>query len=174
MTTTHTTKEPRDDTPATSQIDSSTMTARKWIRRGIIAVGTGSAVMAVAVADLSFPNQTSAPALDTPAQLAEINTPATATAPAVRLENAALSALDVLETIEVTNERPEGYDRDLFDYPTLIDNGCDTRDTVLIRDSLTPAQVDPFGCGILAGDWYSVYDDRTWTDPGELQVDNTS
>jgi hypothetical protein len=43
---------------------------------------------------------------------------------------------------------------------------------VLIRDSLTPAQVDPVGCAVVAGDWLSVYDGVTWTDPAELEIDH--
>jgi hypothetical protein len=78
----------------------------------------------------------------------------------------------VLATIVVDNENGDGYDRDLFGYPATIENQCDTRDIVLIRDSLTPVQRDPVGCQVIAGDWYSVYDDRTWTDPTELQIDH--
>lgn len=82
-------------------------------------------------------------------------------------------ALDVLAGITVENEHPQGYIRDVFAYPFDADgDGCNTRAEVLIRDSLTPAQIDPFGCSIVAGDWYSPYDDRTWSDPGELEVDH--
>ncbi len=58
-------------------------------------------------------------------------------------------ALDVLATIADQNERPDGYDRDLFAYgDTVDDRGCRTRALVLIRDSLTPAQFDPVGCAV--------------------------
>ena len=141
-----------------------------WIRRGIVIVGAGSAITAVVVADPSFftLNQTQSPA----AEIAALEEPATATEPAIRISATSGTALEALESITVANEQPAGYDRDLFDYPITIENGCNTRDTVLIRDSITPAQVDPFGCGIVAGDWYSTYDDITWSDPGELQVDH--
>ena len=44
---------------------------------------------------------------------------------------------------------------------------------VLIRDSLTPAQVDPAGsCAVSADDWYSVYDAMTWTDPADVNIDH--
>jgi hypothetical protein len=83
------------------------------------------------------------------------------------------TALEVLATIGIANERGAGYDRDSFGYPADTDgDGCNTRAEVLIRDSMTPAQVDPFGCGIVAGDWYSPYDAQTWDDPGELQIDH--
>lgn len=82
-------------------------------------------------------------------------------------------ALDVLATITVENEHPGGYDRNLFAYGDIANvYGCRTRSGVLIRDSLTPAQVDPVGCAVIAGDWYSVYDGLTWTDPAELEIDH--
>ena len=43
---------------------------------------------------------------------------------------------------------------------------------MLIRDSVSPAQVDPVGCAVVAGDWYSVYDGVTSTDPAELEIDH--
>ena len=43
---------------------------------------------------------------------------------------------------------------------------------MLIRDSLTPAQVDFVGCAVIAGDWLSVYDGVTWSDPAELEIDH--
>jgi hypothetical protein len=68
-----------------------------------------------------------------------------------------------------TNKQ-DGYDRDLFAYGGDLDgDGCDTRAEVLMRDSLTPAQVDVAGCRVVAGDWYSPYDGRTWSDPAELE-----
>lgn len=69
--------------------------------------------------------------------------------------------------------RPGGYDRDLF--PAWLDldgNGCDSRTDVLIAESVTPAQVDPFGCEVVAGDWRSIFDGFETTDPGDLDVDH--
>ncbi|HEY4408363.1 MAG TPA: lamin tail domain-containing protein [Acidimicrobiia bacterium] len=66
-----------------------------------------------------------------------------------------------------------GYSRDLF--PLWIDadhNGCDTREEVLIAESRTKAQVDRYGCKVVAGDWYSLYDGLTFTDPAELDIDH--
>jgi Protein of unknown function (DUF1524) len=84
-----------------------------------------------------------------------------------------LLALDVLALIPVTNENQTTYDRDRFGYPADLDgDGCDTRAEVLQRDSLTPAQVDPSGCQVIAGDWYSSYDGLTHTDPAELEIDH--
>ncbi len=43
---------------------------------------------------------------------------------------------------------------------------------MLIRDSTSPAQIDSYGCHVVAGEWYSPYDNLTWTDPGEVQIDH--
>jgi hypothetical protein len=84
-----------------------------------------------------------------------------------------LAALDVLAVLLVGNEHDGGYDRVLFPEGLDLDvDGCATRAEVLIRDSLTPAQLDPAGCHVVAGDWLSVYDGETVTDPAELEVDH--
>jgi hypothetical protein len=65
----------------------------------------------------------------------------------------------------------EGYDRDLFgDWRTV--DGCTTRERVLIEESLSPAQVDPFGCKVIAGDWVSAYDGVATSDPTDLEIDH--
>jgi hypothetical protein len=66
-----------------------------------------------------------------------------------------------------------GYSRDLF--PHWIDadgDRCDTREEVLIAESRSPAQVDPYGCKVTAGDWVSFYDGLTFDDPSELDIDH--
>lgn len=81
--------------------------------------------------------------------------------------------LDVLATIEVELETPDGYNRDLF--PHWIDadgDGCDTRAEVLMRDAGGTAQVDAFGCAVIEGDWYSPYDGQFLTDPTQIQIDH--
>jgi hypothetical protein len=84
-----------------------------------------------------------------------------------------LLALDVLAFITVANEHRGGYVRDLFHYPADLDgDGCNTRAEVLQRDSLTFAQVDPYGCHVVAGDWRSLYDGLTVSDPAELEIDH--
>lgn len=68
----------------------------------------------------------------------------------------------------------DSYHRDMFG-GTWIDadgDGCDTRAEVLIAESRTPAQVDPYGCGVVAGDWVSTYDGYTTPDPTELEIDH--
>lgn len=80
-------------------------------------------------------------------------------------------ALAVLEVIVVAPEYSTGYQRDFFPHWTVVD-GCSTRDRVLIEESSSLAQVDPFGCRVIAGDWLSPFDGRIWDDPAELQIDH--
>ncbi|MFZ9628612.1 MAG: HNH endonuclease family protein [Ilumatobacteraceae bacterium] len=80
-------------------------------------------------------------------------------------------ALDVLAAITIENEHPDGYARDLFEH-WITRNGCTTRESVLIRESLTYPQVDAVGCTVVAGDWLSVYDGAAWTDPSDLDIDH--
>lgn len=85
----------------------------------------------------------------------------------------ALDALAVLTTITVENEHRGGYKRSLFHHWIDADgNGCNTRAEVLLRDTQTPPQVDPFGCHVQAGEWFSRYDDVTATDPAEIEIDH--
>jgi hypothetical protein len=80
---------------------------------------------------------------------------------------------NLLASIVVQGEFTTGYARTLFPHWKDMDgNGCDTREEVLIRDSITPAQVDPFGCQVRAGDWRSPYDGATWTDRGDVDIDH--
>jgi hypothetical protein len=81
---------------------------------------------------------------------------------------------DVLVGLRVAPEGPRtGYKRELFVHWVDADhNGCDTREEVLIDESRSKAQVDPYGCKVLEGDWYSLYDGLTFTDPAELDVDH--
>ncbi|MFM8484542.1 MAG: hypothetical protein ACKOBT_14495, partial [Actinomycetota bacterium] len=80
-------------------------------------------------------------------------------------------ALDVLAVMVIAPEYSTGYRRDLFPHWTTID-GCSTRDRVLIAESTSFAQVDPFGCRVVAGDWVSPFDGASWEDPAEIHIDH--
>ena len=83
------------------------------------------------------------------------------------------SALALLQTIRVENEYPVGYDRALFDHWRDIDgDGCDSRDQVLKRDSISLSQVDPVNCNVVAGDWVSPYDGARWSNPSDIDIDH--
>jgi Protein of unknown function (DUF1524) len=82
-------------------------------------------------------------------------------------------ALDVLSLIPIANEQSSGYDRSLFPLWSDLDgDGCDTRQEVLIEESRTPVQRDPFGCAVVAGDWFSPYDGATWSNPADVDIDH--
>lgn len=107
-----------------------------------------------------------------PTQSTSTAAPTTSTSPAsTTTPDPRPLALDVLALIPVENERPDGYSRDLFDH-WITRNGCTTRESVLIRESVTFPQVDPVGCTVVAGDWTSPYDGATWTDPSDLDIDH--
>ena len=80
----------------------------------------------------------------------------------------------VLVGLRVEPERARtGYQRERFVHWVDSDrDGCNTREEVLIAESRTTAQVDPYGCKVVAGDWYSLYDGLTFTDPSELDIDH--
>ena len=83
------------------------------------------------------------------------------------------SALALLQTVRVENEYQVGYDRALFDHWRDIDgDGCDSRDQVLKRDSISLPQVDPVNCNVIAGDWVSPYDGAKWTNPSDIDIDH--
>jgi hypothetical protein len=66
-----------------------------------------------------------------------------------------------------------GYQRELFEHWIDADrDGCDTREEVLMAESRSTAQVDPYRCKVLEGDWFSAYDGLTFTDPSELDIDH--
>ena len=82
-------------------------------------------------------------------------------------------ALLVLQGIVVERERPAGYSRALFEHWRDVDgDGCDSRDQVLKRDSVSLPQVDPIDCNVVAGDWVSPYDGARWSDPSRIDIDH--
>ncbi len=82
-------------------------------------------------------------------------------------------AKSVLASIKVENEYKSGYKRSLFVHWSDLDgNGCDTREEVLKRDSISKPQIDPYRCYVVAGDWYSKYDGKTLTDRSDVDIDH--
>lgn len=97
---------------------------------------------------------------------------ATSAEPMSRVRNGG-SALLVLQGIVVERERPAGYSRSLFEHWRDVDgDGCDSRDQVLKRDSVSLPQVDPIDCNVVAGDWISPYDGARWSDPSRIDIDH--
>ena len=74
--------------------------------------------------------------------------------------------------LAVATEIRTGYDRDLF--PHWIDadgDRCNTRYEVLIAEATTrPTVSSP--CVLSGGRWYSYYDNTSWTNPSDLDIDH--
>ena len=95
------------------------------------------------------------------------------TASTIPKGGAARSVSRVVATVSVAKERPAGYRREAFRHWVDDDgDGCNTREEVLIAESTSPAQVDAFGCKVIAGNWYSPYDGVTHSDPSDLDIDH--
>jgi Protein of unknown function (DUF1524) len=95
--------------------------------------------------------------------------------PSTRAPAPVQSPAALLDQFTVAPESNTGtYRRDLFggDWVDADNDGCDTRAEVLVAESTTPAQVDPIGCTVLAGDWISLYDGYETSDPNELEIDH--
>lgn len=63
-----------------------------------------------------------------------------------------------------------GYSREKFTHWISQGNGCDTRDVVLKRDGKNVKSTAD--CKITSGSWYSPYDEKTLTDPQDLDIDH--
>lgn len=76
--------------------------------------------------------------------------------------------------LKIEPEIHGGYARGLFEHWTDEDgDGCDTRQEVLARDSLTAPDWHPHRlCRVAAGEWLSEYDGVTVDDPALLHIDH--
>jgi hypothetical protein len=63
-----------------------------------------------------------------------------------------------------------GYDRDKFPHWSEQDRGCTTREVVLRRDGTGVAVGDD--CYPTSGRWYSVYDQRWFSEPSKVDIDH--
>jgi len=93
---------------------------------------------------------------------------ASATPPGIPSETTARTQLAEL-TVQADGSL-DGYSREKF--PHWIDQGdaCNTREAVLKRDG-TNVQVGS-DCYPTSGTWVSPYDDATWTDPSDVDIDH--
>jgi hypothetical protein len=68
---------------------------------------------------------------------------------------------------------PTEYDRKDWGRWNDADGDCqDTRQEVLIRDSVVDVQLDEAGCRVVAGKWRDPYDGSEITDPSKVDVDH--
>jgi hypothetical protein len=79
-------------------------------------------------------------------------------------------AIKVLNSLPVAPERPDGYDRDLFQHWVDLDgNGCDAREDVLVGEAVSGT---PSGCTVIGGSWFSEYDGVTTTNSSSFDIDH--
>lgn len=78
--------------------------------------------------------------------------------------------LESLESLKVADSRPmTGYSRERFPHWRSAGSNCDVRDTVLERDG---ENIKKDGCNVTGGQWLSVYDGLTLTEPLKVDVDH--
>ena len=79
-------------------------------------------------------------------------------------------AIRVLNSLPVSIERPNGYDRELFRHWSDLDrDGCNTREQVLIDERIAGQVV---GCDVVGGRWRSAYDGDVTTNPSSFDIDH--
>jgi hypothetical protein len=65
------------------------------------------------------------------------------------------------------------YDRSLYKHWIDADDDCqNTRQEVLIAESLVPATLDARGCSVVAGLWFDPYVAQIFNNPSDLDVDH--
>lgn len=75
-----------------------------------------------------------------------------------------------LERLPVEEEHPEGYARTQYGfYKDADEDGCNTRAEVAITEAIE-VKVNPRNCGIESGRWLSLFDGKTLTAVGDLDV----
>jgi hypothetical protein len=83
-----------------------------------------------------------------------------------------ISLATLLARLPVATEHRDGYERTLFRHWIDADgDGCDTRREVLIDEARTSPDVGS-GCRLTGGSWFSLYDGKTVTDTGDLDIDH--
>lgn len=78
----------------------------------------------------------------------------------------------LIADLHVSNTTHSGYQRSYF--KTWIDadgDGCDTREEVLLAEAITPPSRGS-GCALSGGRWYSWYDEATWSDKSDVDIDH--
>ena len=98
----------------------------------------------------------------------------TTTAPTTTTIPAAAAAVDQLEVRPADDPSAPPYVRDLMDggdWAYDPASGCNTRERVLIEESLVPPTVDD-RCRSTGGRWRSAYDGVETGDPADLQIDH--
>jgi hypothetical protein len=67
----------------------------------------------------------------------------------------------------------EAFERDLYRHWSDADGDCrDTRQEVLIAESLDPPTLSADGCRVVSGRWYDPFTGATFTDPRAVDIDH--
>ncbi len=82
------------------------------------------------------------------------------------------ASIDLLGKLRVEPEYRGRYNRDLFPHWNKLTNGCYVRDQVLRDESSTPAVLHSRYCKVQSGKWYSVYDNKWFSNPALLEIDH--
>ncbi|MBB4286115.1 HNH endonuclease family protein [Roseospira goensis] len=86
---------------------------------------------------------------------------------------ASLSGVWGLRQAEIFYPVAQPYQRALYTHWTDADGDCqDTRQEVLIRDSVARVRLSPDGCRVVAGRWIDPYSGQVFTDPSDLDIDH--
>lgn len=111
---------------------------------------------------------TISPTTESPESPKPTETKKPTTKPATELTDLQVLIADLV----VAAEQGAGYDRDLFKHWIDADgDGCNTRREVLIAEAKVKPTVSG-DCDLYGGEWYSVYDQVTTTDPSSFDVDH--
>ena len=87
------------------------------------------------------------------------------------LPTARLSVMTALDRLEVRAEHSGGYARSKFgDWIDADGDGLDTRAEVLIDESKTRVTIS--SRTVRTGRWVSLYDNLTWTDASDVDIDH--
>jgi hypothetical protein len=121
----------------------------------------------MAVASAIIPNLDSGPAVSgevQAAQTVQVDIPEESSSTAVEA---------LISQLQVAPEGPrEAYEREAFKHWVDADvDGCDTREEVLIEESLVPV-TQGASCSVTAGEWLSEYDAVTFLAAGGLDIDH--
>jgi Protein of unknown function (DUF1524) len=87
-------------------------------------------------------------------------------------ETVSESLSTLIGDLRVDDVAHSGYERSLF--KTWIDadgDGCDTREEVLKAEAVE-APTQGSSCTLTGGEWYSWYDEATWTNKSDVDIDH--
>lgn len=86
---------------------------------------------------------------------------------------ALVAAIAGLRQSELFYPVDQPFQRALYRHWVDADGDCrDTRQEVLIAESLDPPRLDAAGCKVIAGRWYDPFTGATLTDPALIDIDH--